>query len=96
MITETRQSRTRHLHYERHRRQHHHHRRHHTLDNATLDKFNFICVPLHRDEVNIHLYFLFSPGFLRLKNKINCCFFYLDNYIFFCSIHANFLLFSPN
>ncbi len=28
------------------------HRRHHTLDNATLDKFNFICVPLHSNEVN--------------------------------------------
>lgn len=59
MITETRQSRTRLLHYE-HR--HHHHRprrRHHTLDNATLDKFNFICVPLHPDEVNFYIFFLF-------------------------------------
>jgi hypothetical protein len=66
MITETRQSRTRHLHYEQHRRHHHHqHRRHHTLDNATLDKFNFICVPLHRDEVNIIL--LCNSEFLRLN-----------------------------
>ncbi len=49
MITETRQSRTHFLHtYERYPR-----RRHHTLDNATLDKFNFICVPLHSDEVNL-------------------------------------------
>jgi hypothetical protein len=48
MITETRESRARLLHtYERHSR-----RRHHTLDNATLDQFNFICVPLHLDEVN--------------------------------------------
>ncbi|UJR13849.1 hypothetical protein I4U23_000859 [Adineta vaga] len=46
MITETRQSRTRLLqYYERRSR-----RRHHTLDNATLDKFNFICVPLRLDE----------------------------------------------
>ncbi|CAF0741079.1 unnamed protein product [Rotaria sp. Silwood1] len=49
MVIETRQSRTRLLHYE-----YHHHnrnrRRHHTLDNATLDKFNFICVQLHPDE----------------------------------------------
>ncbi len=57
MITETRQSRTRLLQYEHHKRHHHHHRprprrRYHTLDNATLDKFNFICVPLHPDEVN--------------------------------------------
>jgi hypothetical protein len=50
MITETRQSRTRLLHYEHHRRPRH--RRHHTLDNATLDQFNFICIPLRRDEVN--------------------------------------------
>lgn len=49
MITETRQSRTRLLHYEYRRPR----RRHHTLDNATLDKFNFICVPLHPNEVNI-------------------------------------------
>jgi hypothetical protein len=49
MITETRQSRTSLLRsYERHSRR----RRHHTLDNATLDKFNFICVPLHLDKVN--------------------------------------------
>jgi hypothetical protein len=48
MITETRQSRTSLLHcYESHPR-----RRHHTLDNTTLDKFNFICVPLHLDKVN--------------------------------------------
>ena len=47
MITETRQSRTRLLqYYERRTR-----RRHHTLDNATLDKFNFICVPLRLDGV---------------------------------------------
>lgn len=47
MITETRQSRTRLLqYYERRPR-----RRHHTLDNATLDKFNFVCVPLHHNEV---------------------------------------------
>ena len=26
-------------------------RRHHTLDNGTLDQFNFICVPLNRDEM---------------------------------------------
>ncbi len=50
MIIETRQSRTRLLHYEHHRRPRR--RRHHTLDNATLDQFNFICVPLHRDKVN--------------------------------------------
>ena len=48
MITETRQSRTRLLQYEYHRRQR---RRHHTLDNTTLDKFNFVCVPLNPDEV---------------------------------------------
>ncbi len=49
MITETRQNRTHRLHtYERHS-----HRRYHTLDNATLDKFNFICVPLHPNEVNL-------------------------------------------
>ena len=54
MITETRQSRTRLVYYE-HRRPR---RRHHTLDNATLDQFNFICVPLRRDEVNsIHWFF---------------------------------------
>jgi hypothetical protein len=50
MITEIRQSRTRLLeYYERRPRRR---RRHHTLDNATLDKFNFICVPLRLDEVN--------------------------------------------
>ncbi len=48
MITEIRESRTRLLHYSERLQ----HRRHHTLDNATLDKFNFICVPLHIDEVN--------------------------------------------
>jgi len=48
MLAENRESRTRFLHtYERHTR-----RRHHTLDNATLDKFNFICVPLHIEEVS--------------------------------------------
>ena len=52
MITETRCSRTRLLYYEQHRPDRRR-RRHHTLDNATLDKFNFICVPLHRDEVSI-------------------------------------------
>ncbi|CAF2325589.1 unnamed protein product [Rotaria sp. Silwood2] len=51
MVIETRQSRT-HLHYEYH--QHNRNRRrHHTLDNATLDKFNFICVQLHPDESRI-------------------------------------------
>jgi hypothetical protein len=54
MITETRQSRTRLLYYEQHRRhQHRRRRRHHTLDNATLDQFKFICIPLHTDEVII-------------------------------------------
>ncbi|CAF2048510.1 unnamed protein product [Rotaria magnacalcarata] len=48
MITETRQSRTRLIHYEYHYK--HNRRRHHTLDNATLDKFNFVCVPLNLDE----------------------------------------------
>ena len=38
-----------------------HHRRHYTLDNATLDKFNFICVPLHLDEVSS--FFLFVNVF---------------------------------
>lgn len=48
MITETRYSRTHLLHsYERRLPR----RRHHTLDNATLDQFNFICVPLNLDEV---------------------------------------------
>ncbi|CAF0930228.1 unnamed protein product [Adineta steineri] len=53
MITETRQSRTRLLQYEYHHR--HHRRRHHTLDSNsnTLDKFNFICVPLHPHESRI-------------------------------------------
>ncbi len=51
MITEIRQSRTRLLEYYE-RRPRRRHRRHHTLDNATLDKFNFICVPLRLDEVN--------------------------------------------
>jgi hypothetical protein len=49
MITETRQSRSHLLHYSEH---HHSRRRHHTLDNATLDKFNFVCIPLHINEVN--------------------------------------------
>ena len=30
-------------------------RRHHTLDNATLDQFDFICVPLHLNEVSLCL-----------------------------------------
>ncbi|CAF3742483.1 unnamed protein product [Rotaria magnacalcarata] len=30
-------------------------RRYHTLDNATLDQFNFICVPLHPEEERINL-----------------------------------------
>ena len=29
----------------------HSRRRHHTLDNGTLDQFNFICIPLHPTEV---------------------------------------------
>lgn len=55
MLTETRQSRS-HVFFceerrpqrrdQRQRRR----RRHHTLDNATLDQFKFICIPLHRDE----------------------------------------------
>jgi len=62
MITETRHSRKHLLHYEHHRR---HRRRHHTLDNTTLDKYNFICVPLHPDEVNlINSSFLPFSGFL--------------------------------
>jgi hypothetical protein len=44
MITE---SHTRLLHHS----ERHIHRRHHTLDNSTLDQFNFICVPLHIDKV---------------------------------------------
>jgi hypothetical protein len=57
MITETRHSRTRLLHYEHHR----HRRRHHTLDNVILDKFNFVCVPLHPDKVNfINSFFIFQ------------------------------------
>lgn len=56
MITETRQSRSRVFYYEEHRPQRRDHlrrrrRRHHTLDNATLDQFRFICIPLRRDEV---------------------------------------------
>lgn len=51
MITETRQSRTHLLQYEYHRHKRHR-RRHHTLDNSTLDKFKFICIPLNIDEVN--------------------------------------------
>ncbi|CAF4143725.1 unnamed protein product [Rotaria socialis] len=51
MITETRQSRTRLIHYEYHHKRNR--RRHHTLDNATLDKFNFVCVPLNLDESRI-------------------------------------------
>ncbi|CAF1181784.1 unnamed protein product [Adineta steineri] len=50
MITETRQSRTRLLQYYECRTRPPRRRRHHTLDNATLDKFNFICIPLHLDE----------------------------------------------
>lgn len=49
MITETRLSRSDHLYID----EHHPRRRHHTLDRATLDQFNFICVPLHPDEVNL-------------------------------------------
>ncbi len=75
MITETRESRTRLLHYEHHRRPR---RRYHTLDNATLDKFNFICIPLHRDEVKLLI--SFCSGFVLilfssiLHNVTNCCF----------------------
>ncbi|CAF4501434.1 unnamed protein product [Rotaria sp. Silwood1] len=50
MIIETRESHSRLLHIcERRPR-----RRHHTLDNATLDQFNFICVPLNLDETRIN------------------------------------------
>jgi hypothetical protein len=76
MITETRESRTRLLHYEQHHRRPR--RRYHTLDNGTLDKFNFICIPLHRDEVNLLI--SFSSGFVLiffssiLGNVTNCCF----------------------
>ena len=28
-------------------------RRHHTLDNATLDQFDFVCLPLHLSEVSV-------------------------------------------
>lgn len=52
MITETRQSRVRVIEYERYHPRSRP-RRHHTLDNATLDKFDFICVPLRRDESRI-------------------------------------------
>lgn len=48
MIIESRETDTRQYHsYERQQR-----RRYHTLDNATLDQFNFICVPLHPKEVS--------------------------------------------
>jgi hypothetical protein len=67
MLTETRQSRTHLLQYEHYRHHHRPRRRHHTLDNVTLDKFNFICVPLHPDEVNlINSFFLFFSGFVWL------------------------------
>jgi len=61
MLTETRQSRVRVVQYERYHPRSRP-RRHRTLDNATLDKFNFICVPLRRDEVNflVFSFFLFS------------------------------------
>ena len=49
MITETR---TRILHTSEHFPR----RRYHTLDNGTLDKFNFICVPLHSDEVSFSFF----------------------------------------
>jgi hypothetical protein len=83
MITETRQSRTRLLQYEHHQRRHHHHprRRHHTLDNATLDQFNFICVPLHPNEVNLFFRNLFGFSFLffNLSIKPIVVFFTLTN-----------------
>lgn len=62
MITETRQSRTRLSYYEQHcRHSRRRRRRHHTLDNATLDKFKFICVPLRPDEVKYRFHFLQIP-----------------------------------
>ncbi len=81
MITETRQTRTHVLHYEHHRPR----RRHHTLDNATLDQFNFVCIPLRRDEVNFipacFLFFRISllHFFLSLNHQTNCCFSALRN-----------------
>ncbi|CAF1374188.1 unnamed protein product [Rotaria sordida] len=49
-------------------------RRHHTLDNATLDQFNFICVPLNLDEApnnslssHYNLTSTSSNNFLNLK-----------------------------
>lgn len=56
MLTETRQSRSHVFFYEERRPQRRdqrqrRRRRHHTLDNATLDQFKFICIPLRRDEV---------------------------------------------
>ena len=56
MITESRVTRTDHHLYidEDHSR-----RRYQTLDHATLDQFNFICVPLHSDEVRKSLALLF-------------------------------------
>ncbi|CAF2596946.1 unnamed protein product [Rotaria sp. Silwood2] len=50
MIVATRESHSRLLHFSEHRPR----RRHHTLDNATLDQFNFICVPLNLDEGRIN------------------------------------------
>lgn len=83
MLTETRQSRVRVVQYERYHPRSRS-RRHHTLDNSTLDKFNFICVPLRRDEVNFLIQSKFSRFFfffflfsLVLNNETNCCFFTL-------------------
>ncbi|CAF4291813.1 unnamed protein product [Rotaria socialis] len=49
--TKSHQSHTHLLHSIEHRPR----RRYHTLDNATLDQFNFICVPLHPEEARINL-----------------------------------------
>lgn len=74
MITETGYSckRLEEVVYERHT---HHRRRHRTLDRATLDQFNFVCIPLRPSEVNdfhrrIYRYSSFLQTSLSQSNLI--------------------------
>lgn len=86
MITEIRESRTSLLHkYEHHPRRH---RRHHTLDNSTLDKFNFICVPLNLNKVNNSINLVFKT---IIANRIEMILHHL-NRVFLLNLQMNYHL----
>lgn len=82
MLTETRQSRTSLSYYEqKYRHSRRRRRRHHTLDYSTLDKFNFVCIPLHADEASIDHF---------TRQMLN---FYCESVFFYFTLKNKLLLF---